>query len=175
MSRVGYAFRLRQHADGNRGCIYSPEFGRAERTEFQKWLDNEKIRSHSEFEGLAGAVNAIPDQGVPDEYFFKQKGYNNSGRVQPLMKNKKLPELRLYCVNPPSKRWLIIGNGCVKDEGGRISDYPKCHMSFKDIRYVYERVHDRVNQSSKHVLRSTTEALVGEREFGSKPSFSFNN
>lgn len=167
MAYEGLGFGLVElEPDGDRCALYTVRFDRHERTEFEKWVADESIRGHDEFSSVYATVSNMPDEGIPDGYYFKQQNYDDYGWVTPFVKQQYHAELRLYCIKKPSHDWIILGNGCVKPDGGPLQQFPQCEMAFDNIVYVEERVRRRMRSDTPGPrLHSRGKDLIGDFDF----------
>ncbi|MEF8817297.1 MAG: hypothetical protein V5A58_10940 [Salinibacter sp.] len=162
MSREGLGFRLVRVELGYRGVLYTVQFEDSDETELERWSRNEEISRHPEFDGVFGAIEAIPYQGVPPGYFFKQEKY--SGWVTPFVE-EGYHELRLYCIRYERQNWVVAGNGCVKNEEGPLQQFDRCRRTFNEIRYVEERIARRLEGGDGFELIALDDRLEGDLWF----------
>lgn len=167
MAYEGLGFELVELEPGGDRCtLYTFRFDRSDRTEFEKWARDENVRTHDEFSSVYSTVRNIPDEGIPDGYYFKQEKYDEYGWVTPFVKDEYHAELRLYCIKKPGHEWVIVGNGCVKPDGGSLQKFPQCELAFDNIVYVEKRVRRRMrSDTSTPRLHSRGQDLIGNLDF----------
>jgi len=169
MTHEGVGFELIEVDDGHRCHLYTVKFDDSDQTELEKWWTNDLITSHEEFPGVSSALANLPDEDLPHQYKFKQKGYRRSGWVTPFVA-KGLAELRLYCIKQKDCKWVIAGNGCIKDDDGPLQNFDRCRRTFGDIEYVDERIDRRLRgQDYLRELIAYDDRLVGDFYFEPEP------
>lgn len=170
MSNIGVGFRLALLEEGKRRSLYTIRFDGSSKTEFEKWVDNPAINSHKEFQEMYAIILSLPDEDIPPDYFFKQESYERHGYVCPLRK-RGYAELRIYCMRPDHREWVVLGNGCVKDQGGSLHNTDACGTAFDEIEYVDDVVWDRISTDRAPFLDSYTDCLHGNFDFDDKPLY----
>ena len=161
----GVEFQLVKFRSSYRSTVYTVEFKGSQETELEKWVGSDRISTHEEFDGVYNALEAIPDEGVREDYFFKEEGY--SGWVSPFVE-EGYHELRLYCIKYQRQNWVIAGNGCVKDDDGPLQDFDRCRRTFNDIIYVEERLDTRLKGNDHFDLTAHEDRLSGNFYFPPK-------
>jgi len=160
------SFELVLVESGHRSSLYTVQFDHSDVTELEKWATDDRITSHPEFDGVYGALRSIPNEGVPDDYFFKSAKYR--GWITPFVA-AGYHELRLYCVKYDEHEWVIAGNGCIKDDDGPLQQFPRCRRTHRDIQYVDERVSQRLRGDDFFDLYAHESRLEGDFDFPPQP------
>lgn len=158
MAYEGLPFRVVELHPGRRYTLYTIQFEGYQRTEFEKWMQDEEISSHEEFDAVYSAFRAIPNEGLPDDCFFKRENYEDYGWVTPFVSDEYHAdfvsdeyhaELRLYCIHREDWNWIIAGNGCVKPDEGPLQQFPDCEFAFDNIVSVDRRIRQRVTSGTE--------------------------
>lgn len=160
MGYEGLGFRVVELDSGRRYTLYTIQFDGSQRTEFEKWAQDEEISSHEEFDAVYSSFRAIAKEGLPDDCFFKQEKYGDYGWVSPFVKDEYHAELRLYCIYREEANWVIAGNGCVKPDSGPLQQFPDCEFAFDNIVSVDRRIRRRVMSDTEFDRRKRGEHLI---------------
>lgn len=166
MAYEGVPFNVVKLDDDRRYTLYTIQFQGYERTEIEKWAEDEEISSHEEFDAVWSSFRAIPEEGLPDDCFFKRDDYEDCGWVTPFVSDDYHAELRLYCIYRKDANWIIAGNGCVKPGGGPLQQFPDCKFAFENILSVDRRIRSRMEAGTEVERGERGEHLLDNPFFG---------
>jgi hypothetical protein len=168
MAYEGVPFCVVELERGRRYTLYTIRFQGYERTEVEKWTTDEEINSHEEFDEVWSSFRAIPQEGLPDDCFFKRDDYEDYGWVTPFVSNQYHAELRLYCIHREDANWILAGNGCVKPDSGPLQQFPDCEFAFDNILSIDRRIRERVEVGTEVERENRGEHLMENPFFGAE-------
>jgi hypothetical protein len=168
MAYEGVPFCVVELERGRRYTLYTIQFQGYERTEVEKWTTDEEINSHEEFDEVWSSFRAIPQEGLPDDCFFKRDDYEDYGWVTPFVSNQYHAELRLYCIHREDANWILAGNGCVKPDSGPLQQFPDCEFAFDNILSIDRRIRERVEVGTEVERENRGEHLMENPFFGAE-------
>jgi len=134
---VNLGFRLVRIKVGRKAKIYSIQFDGEDIHEFEKFLEDQKVRNHPDFQPLRKRIKELYDKRGLLAQFFRPED-DKGIRLEICRIDYGTGTLRIYCI-----RWddnlLILGGGGVKPGDVRFwQESPGLSIEVRKVTKVYD-------------------------------------
>lgn len=143
---MNLGFQLVRIKVGKKAKIYSIQYDGEDNHEFHKFLTNQEVLNHPDFEPLRKKIKELYDKrGLLLQYFRPEDELFTHSEICRI--DYGVGRLRLYCI-----RWndnlLILGGGGVKSSDIRFwQESPELSNEARKIADVYHRLTDYLNET----------------------------
>jgi hypothetical protein len=112
---VNLSFKLVRIKVGRKAKIYSIRFDGEDKDEFQKFLENQEVRNHPDFQALRKKLKEIYDKrGLLEHYFRPEDDRCLNPEICRI--DYGTGKLRLYCIRWDDNLLILSGGGVKPDD-----------------------------------------------------------